>query len=58
MVLREICEHPFYTAKTIADNIGKSEKTVSRAIKKLKDNDRIERSGSDYNGYWIVKNGF
>lgn len=38
----------------IARVIGKSDKTVSRAIKKLKDLKYIERVGDDYNGYWKV----
>lgn len=38
----------------IARVISKSDKTVSRAIKKLKDLKYIERVGDDYNGYWKV----
>ena len=35
----------------IAKAIGKSDKTVSRTIKRLKDLKYIERDGDDYNGY-------
>jgi len=54
-VYEEICKNNYATAKQIAEKIGKSEKTVYRAIKKLKELQKIERSGDDYNGSWIVK---
>ena len=38
----------------LARVIGKSDKTVSHAIKKLKDLKYIERVGDDYDGYWKV----
>ena len=54
-VFEEIRKNNYATAKQIAETIGKSEKTVYRAIRKLKDLQKIERSGDDYNGSWIVK---
>ena len=35
--------------------IGKSKSTVSRLIAALKEEDRIQRIGSDKAGYWVVK---
>lgn len=35
--------------------IGKSKSTVSRLIAVLKEEDRIQRIGSDKAGYWVVK---
>ena len=54
-VYEELNNNNYATAKQIAEQIGKSEKTVYRAIKKLKELDKVERDGSDYNGSWIVK---
>jgi predicted transcriptional regulator len=54
-VYEEICNNNYATAKQIAKKIGKSEKTVYRAIKRLKEMQKIERNGDDYNGSWIVK---
>ena len=54
MVLNLIKENGYYTAKDIAMRIEKSEKTVYRAIKTLKNLGLIQRNGDDYNGYWIV----
>lgn len=54
-VLDEIKRNKCATAKQIASKIGKSEKTVYRAIKKLKELQKIEREGNDYDGFWIVK---
>ncbi len=42
------------SAKTISEEIGKSEKTIYRAIKKLKEMNIIIREGDDYNVEWIV----
>ena len=54
-VYEEICNNNYATAKQLAEAIGKSEKTVYRAIKRLKELQKIERKGDDYNGSWIVK---
>lgn len=54
-VFGEIKKNNYATAKQIAERIGKSEKTVYRAVKRLKELRKIERSGDDYNGFWIVK---
>lgn len=53
-VLDRIKNNPFATAKEIAGLIGKSEKTVYRAIRKLRETHIIERKGDDYNGTWVV----
>lgn len=53
-VYRSIVKNPLAVAKSISEEIGKSEKTVYRAIKKMKDNNIIVREGDDYNGKWIV----
>ena len=55
LVFNVINKNNYATAKQIAASIGKSEKTVYRAINRLKELQKIERSGSDYNGSWIVK---
>ena len=49
-VLEEIKRNKCATAKQIASKIGKSEKTVYRAIKKLKELQKIEREGNDVSG--------
>ena len=53
-VLKEIKKNNYARISEIAKAIEKSDKTVSRAIKKLKELKYIERVGDDYNGYWKV----
>lgn len=53
-VFKEIKNNNYVRVAEIATVIGKSDKTVSRAIKKLKDLKFIERVGDDYDGYWKV----
>lgn len=53
-VLRQIMWNDLATQKEIADRIGKSSKTVYRAVSKLKEQGYIEREGSDHNGRWKV----
>lgn len=50
-LLRE-CD--YLTNAAIAKKIGKTEKTVYRAIKALKENGYIVREGNDNNGYWKI----
>ena len=54
-VFDEIKSNNMATAKIIAAKIGKSEKTVYRAIATLKSLGIMERQGDDYNGYWKIK---
>lgn len=42
------------TTKKIAEKIGKSEKTVYRAIRVLRENNYITRKGNDSDGIWII----
>ncbi len=44
------------TAKKIAEKIDKSEKTVYRAIRFLRENHYIVRKGNDFDGIWIINN--
>ena len=53
-VYKEIKKNNYARISEIAKAIAKSDKTVSRAIKKLKELKYIERIGDDYNGYWKV----
>ena len=54
-VYEELKTNSYATAKDVAASMGMSEKTIYRAIKKLKDSGMIVRDGSDYNGSWIIK---
>lgn len=47
-------EKDYMTIKQLAKAISKSEKTVSRALKGLRDKGYIVREGSDNNGYWKI----
>lgn len=49
-----LSEYDFLTNAELASRIGKSEKTVYRAIKALKENGYLERHGTDNNGYWKI----
>ncbi len=54
-VYEQIKKNNLATAKIISNAIGKSEKTVYRAISTLKSLGLIERIGDDYNGSWNIK---
>ncbi len=45
------------TRQEIADQIGKSLRSVARAIKDLQESDRLRRVGSDKTGQWEIING-
>lgn len=51
-VLSLIMEHKAVTIEELASLLGKSTRTIARAIKKLKDKKRITRIGSDKTGHW------
>lgn len=44
-----------YTKQDIANTIGKSVSTINRVIKSLKEQDLLERIGSNKTGYWKAK---
>jgi ATP-dependent DNA helicase RecG len=49
-----LLECDYLTNAQLADKINKSEKTVYRAIKGLKEKGYIVREGNDNNGYWKI----
>lgn len=51
-VLSLIMENKAETIEELASLLGKSTRTIARAIKKLKDEIRITRIGSDKTGHW------
>lgn len=53
-VYEHLKECDYLTTAQLAIKIGKSEKTVYRAIKGLKENGYVEREGNDANGYWRI----
>ncbi len=53
-VLDIIKHNPSVTYDDIAIKIGKTRKTVSRAINSLKQKGIISRSGSDKSGHWVI----
>lgn len=53
-VLSQIAQNPYATAKQIAAEISKSEKTVYRATRSLKERGKILREGSDADGHWLI----
>lgn len=53
-VYEHLKECDYLTVAQLAIKIGKSEKTVYRAIKGLKENGYVEREGNDANGYWKI----
>ena len=42
------------TAKELAEKLSVNEKTIKRALIKLKELGIIERIGADKNGHWVV----
>ncbi|MCF0114025.1 MAG: winged helix-turn-helix transcriptional regulator [Erysipelotrichaceae bacterium] len=53
-VLNLLKENGYYRMADLASLLNISEKTVSRALSKLKQEKLIERVGKDNNGYWII----
>lgn len=53
-VLSLITKNKTVTTVEIAKLLNKTTRTIERAIKRLKDQNRIERIGSDKTGYWKV----
>ena len=49
-----LCEQNDLTAGELAKRISRTDKTVFRAIKALKENGFIEREGTDQKGYWRI----
>ena len=49
-----LCECDCLTIAELAKRIGKTDKTVYRAIKALKENRYIVREGTDASGYWKI----
>lgn len=54
-VLKAITSNSYATYQEIADKIGKTSKTVQRALASLKDRGLISRVGSDKTGRWVSK---
>lgn len=50
-----ICVNPELTNKVFAEYLGVSETTVKRLFKKLKEEGKISRKGSNRKGKWIIK---
>ncbi|WP_141234660.1 winged helix-turn-helix transcriptional regulator [Flectobacillus sp. BAB-3569] len=53
-VLKLINHNPRITTIALAKELGKSQRTIERAIKRLKTENKIERVGGDNGGYWEV----
>lgn len=53
-VLRLLKENPVYTREEIAQKVGKTARTVQRALDRLKDDGKIVRIGNKVSGYWEV----
>jgi len=53
-ILEIMKENSSITIKDLAKEFNVTEKTIFRAIKKLKELNKVERVGSDKNGYWRV----
>lgn len=51
LVLKVISENPHLSKEKIAEKIGKSRATVTRALAKLVENNEIKQVGSDKSGY-------
>jgi ATP-dependent DNA helicase RecG len=54
-ILTQIHHKPEIRAIEIAKAIGKSQSTIEKTLRKMKDNKIIERIGSDRLGYWKIK---
>ena len=53
-ILKFLKNTPEITMPQLAENLGKSRKSIAKYIKGLKDKQIIERVGSDRKGYWKI----
>lgn len=49
-----VLKDPYLTGDVISERVGKSSKTVYRALRNLKALGKIKRVGSDYDGHWEI----
>ena len=54
MILEVLKITPSLTGPEIANQIGKSDSAVKRAIRKLREDGKLERVGSAKGGHWKV----
>ena len=54
-ILYEMRNNPNITQKQLSAILGVTRTAVQKHIKYLRDNDYLERVGSNKNGYWLVK---
>jgi predicted HTH transcriptional regulator len=54
LILNLMTSEPGISLDMIAKKIGKTRKTVQRAVKKLKESGRVKRVGPDKTGHWEV----
>lgn len=50
-----ISEDPYITTEVIARKVGKTSRTIERALEKLKVAQIVERKGPNLGGYWEIK---
>jgi ATP-dependent DNA helicase RecG len=50
-----ISEDPYITTEVIAEKVGKTSRTIERALEKLKVEQIVERKGPNLGGYWKIK---
>ncbi len=55
VIYKAILENEKITVEELTIIAGKHRSTITRALRKLKDNGVIERVGSDKNGHWKIK---
>jgi ATP-dependent DNA helicase RecG len=53
-ILRLMTDEPGISLDAIAEKIGRTRKTVQRAVKKLKEGGRVKRVGADKTGHWEI----
>ena len=54
MILEFIKKNPFISAKRLSGEIGISQRKIQENIQKLKDLNKLKRTGPDKGGYWEV----
>ncbi|MGB4093830.1 MAG: winged helix-turn-helix domain-containing protein [Ruminococcus flavefaciens] len=56
LVLAVIREHPEYSQKQIAEQLGWKRDRVKYYVKRLRDEKIIRRVGTTHKGYWVIIN--
>lgn len=54
IILKKLIKNPYIKQTELVKLLKISQRSISRSIKELKNQNKIQRIGSDKNGYWKI----